>query len=71
MFSKLDSKVTDVSIDTSENFEAETLKHNVVARDLKRTEEKIAKNRETRGTRIILFIIIVRIIAATEIIDHG
>ena len=53
LFSKLDGKMIDVDIDTSKNFAAEKLKYKVVARDLKRTEEKIAKNRETRVTRII------------------
>ena len=71
LFSKVDGKVNDEGIDTSENFTAEKLKYQVVRRDLKRTEEKIVKDRETRGTGIILFTIIIRIITAIEVIDHG
>ena len=71
LFSKLDEKVIDVGIDKNKNFAVEKLKHKVVARNLKGTEEKIAEDQETRGNGIILFTIIIRIITAIKIIDHG
>ena len=58
LFSKLDDKVIEVGLDTSESVATKKLKCKVVERDLTRSE-------------IILNTIIIRATRVTEIVDHG